>query len=208
MLGALCSLAVTLAVVWINLVMVHTTHDRISRNPKALAERPIAVVLGSQPGNEFTNKRLEAAARLYHTGIVRLILASGSNPTRYYNEPEAMKVSLIQLGVPAQAIVCDFAGFRTLDSVARAKYIFQIQKCIFVTQEFHLARTLYLARHHGIDGLGYSAEDASSWSARWQVGVREIAARVMAWLDIHLLATQPRYLGERQPLPLINSGQG
>ncbi len=194
------TLTFLLAVVWINLTMVHSTRDRITRRPEVLAGRPVAVVLGSQPDSAFTRKRLEAAARLYHAGIIRLILASGSNPTRYYNEPQAMKAGLIKLGVPAQAIVCDFAGFRTLDSVARAKHIFQIQRCIFVTQPFHLPRTLYLARHYGIDGLGYSAEDAEAWPARWHVGLREIAARVMAWLDIHLLATQPRYLGDKQPL--------
>ncbi len=41
-----------------------------------------------------------------------------------YNEPEKMKTALISAGIPAEDITQDFAGFRTLDSMIRAKEVF------------------------------------------------------------------------------------
>ncbi len=44
-----------------------------------------------------------------------------------------MKNNLIANGIPANKIYEDFAGFRTLDSVVRAKEIFGQNKVIFIS---------------------------------------------------------------------------
>ena len=40
------------------------------------------------------------------------------------HEPRQMRRALIQAGIPANAIYSDYAGFRTLDSIVRAKEVF------------------------------------------------------------------------------------
>ena len=49
------------------------------------------------------------------------LVVSGDNHVKGYDEPSDMKESLAKAGVPADRIVCDYAGFRTLDTVVRAK---------------------------------------------------------------------------------------
>ena len=82
---------------------------------------PVALVLGAQvypSGNPspFLAGRLVLAKRLYDTGKVRVILVSGDNMAREYNEPDAMRAYLIRAGVPADHVVADYAGFDTYDS--------------------------------------------------------------------------------------------
>ncbi len=49
----------------------------------------------------------------------------------------------------------DHAGFSTYDSIYRAKEIFQTEKVIIVTQEFHLYRSLYIASKLNLEAKGY-----------------------------------------------------
>ncbi len=52
----------------------------------------------------------------------------------------------------------DHAGFSTYESLYRARDIFQVQKVIIVTQEFHLARALFIARELGLEAYGVVAD--------------------------------------------------
>ncbi len=83
---------------------------------------------------------------------------SGDNPTENYDEPTTMKETAVKLGVPESDVVLDFAGRRTYDTCFRAKEIFEVQKAILVTQEFHQARALYLCSNLGIDSVGITAD--------------------------------------------------
>ena len=82
-----------------------------------------ALLLGTSPtladgrSNLYFAHRIRAAAKLYRTGKVRYIIASGDNRKHGYNEPEAMKAALIAQGIPAERIIPDYAGIRTLGSV-------------------------------------------------------------------------------------------
>lgn len=76
----------------------------------------------------------------------------------------------------------DFAGFRTLDSVLRAKEIFSLTEDItIISQPFHLERALFLAKLNQINAIGYGAADVNL-SYGMQTYIREIAAR---WLAIY-----------------------
>src|SRR6218665_49493 len=89
-----------------------------------------AVVLGTNKSlsngnpNLYFKYRIDAATELYNSGKIESIIVSGDNSVKGYNEPEQMKLDLIANGIPANKIYEDFAGFRTLDSVVRAKEIF------------------------------------------------------------------------------------
>lgn len=151
--------------------------------------------LGDGRENGFYRRRMAAAAALYAHGKCRRLVVSGDNRTASYNEPEDMKADLIALGVPAEAIVCDYAGRRTLDSVVRFKEVFGQESGIVVSQRFHNERAVFIARHRGIALHGFNAEDVDAYNG-FRTRVREVGSKAFAVLDV-LFGSQPRFLGER-----------
>ncbi len=174
---------------------------------KTVPEAPVAVVLGTSArladgrANLFFLPRMEAAAALFKAGKVKALIVSGDNGTQGYDEPTEMKRVLVQMGVPESQILCDYAGFRTLDSVVRAKEVFGQQRVIFVSQRFHNARAIYLARAFGIEAWGLNAADVPV-ALSVKTFLREKLACVKAVLDVNLLGTQPKFLGEKVVVPL------
>jgi SanA protein len=150
--------------------------------------------------NPFFRNRIEAAAALFKAGKVEYLIVSGNQarggrPRGGYDEPADMRDALIASGVPAARIYRDYAGFRTLDSIVRAKEVFGQDRVIVVSQPFHLARALFLARRKGLDDDGFAAKDPPlRFGVRTKL--REIGARVLALIDI-ATGVEPRYLGQR-----------
>ena len=149
-------------------------------------------------GNPFFRYRIEAAAALFKAGKVEYLIVSGSQarggrPRGGYDEPADMRDALISRGVPRERIYRDYAGFRTLDSIVRAREVFGQERVIVVSQPFHLSRALFLARWHGLDDIGFAARDVP---LRFGVRtyLREVAARLAAVLDV-MLDVEPRFLG-------------
>ena len=187
-------------------MVLSASRDRIHPDlTAAIPQTNAALVLGCAETlangrtNLYFRYRIEAAAELYHHGVIRHLIVSGDNSRKDYDEPTDMKNALIAKGIPADRIHCDYAGFRTLDSVLRARDIFQQDRIIIVSQEFHAQRAVYIARHHGIDASGFAAKDVTS-RAGLRTRLRENLARVKAVLDLHLLRTSPKVLGEPVPL--------
>lgn len=174
---------------------------------EGVPEAPVAVVLGTSArladgrANLFFLPRMEAATALFKAGRVKALIVSGDNGTQGYDEPTDMKRVLMQMGVPAEKVVCDYAGFRTLDSVARAKDVFGQQRVIFVSQRFHNARAIYLAQAFGIEAYGLDAKDVPV-ALSVKTFLREKLACVKAVLDVNVLGTKPRFLGEKVRVPL------
>lgn len=184
-----------------NFYVIHSTRDRVYDSIRDVPGRAVALVLGANSRSTLCENRVSAAAELYRAGKVRHILVSGDNHTRRYDEPTGMKQGLCELGVPERAITCDYAGFRTLDSVVRARKIFGQDKLIIVSQEFHLYRALAIARCNGIDAVAYCADyPPSGYPLRQRV--REAAARAVALLDLYVWNRQPRFLGRREAIEL------
>jgi SanA protein len=189
---------------WANWAVQDASSARIFTNARSVPARPVGIVLGTTPKihglkNLFFERRLDAAAALYKAGKVHCLLVSGDHGTRYYNEVGAMEKGLVKRGVPAAKIAEDHAGFRTLDSVVRAKKIFGIDRAVIVTDGFHLPRSLYLASHSGIDAVGLSSVPVPM-TVTIRPQFREIGARVLMMLDL-LVNRQPRFLGPREHLP-------
>lgn len=168
--------------------------------------RHVALVLGCSPRlrdgreNWFFRNRIECAAQLFREGKAHYLLVSGDNSRKEYDEPTAMKEALVQLGVPAQRIYLDYAGFSTLDSVVRAQAVFGQQEILIVSQKDHVMRALYIAAAHGIRAAGVAARDVG-FQAGLRTRVREALARVRTVLDIHVLGRTPHFLGPRVPIP-------
>jgi SanA protein len=146
--------------------------------------------------NLYYQYRIVAAAALYQSGKCKKIIVSGDNATVQYNEPMTMKRDLVKMGIKEEDVICDYAGFRTLDSIIRFKEIFGQKEGIVVSQKFHNTRAVYIGRSYGIELNGYNANDVTVYYG-FKTKLREVLSKVMCVLDVHLLYTQPRFLGEK-----------
>lgn len=144
--------------------------------------------------------RVATAAELYFDSKVQKLLMSGDNSEVNYNEPAAMKAYAIDLGVPAEDIILDYAGRRTYDTCFRAREIFHLEDVILVTQKFHLPRAIYTCNSLGVPAVGVSADRRDyrrRSSAFWNV--REMVATLVALWDVHITRPQP-VLGNPEPI--------
>ncbi len=145
--------------------------------------------------NYFFYNRTKAASTLFKSGKIQFVIISGDNSLSYYNEPADMKKELINAGVPDSVIFLDYAGFRTFDSMIRAKEVFGQTKFIVVSQQFHNERAIFIARKYGIEAYGYNAEDVNAYSG-FKTKIRELFARVKVFIDVYT-NKQPKFLGEK-----------
>ena len=177
------------------------SRDFISDDVNTLPKEKVALVLGTskilQNGyqNAYFYHRIDAAEQLYKSGKASYIIVSGDNSVKGYNEPEDMKLELIARGIPEEKIYEDFAGFRTLDSIIRAKEIFGQEGFIIISQKFHNERAVFLARHYGINAYGYNATDVARYSGL-KIQIRERFARVKVFIDL-IFGVKPKFGGEK-----------
>ncbi|MGW2550354.1 SanA/YdcF family protein [Streptomyces sp. NPDC001635] len=160
----------------------------------------VAVVFGAglwdgEP-SPYLAHRLDAAARLYRAGRIEVVLVTGDNSRKDYDEPGAMRDYLAGHGVPRARVVTDYAGFDTWDSCVRAKKIFGVDRAVLISQGFHIRRAVALCQAAGVTSYGVGVDDKHD--ATWYYGgTREIFAAGKAALDV-LFHPGPRFLGPRE----------
>lgn len=166
----------------------------------------VGLVLGSSKTikgrtNLFFKYRIEAAASLYHSGKVKHLLVSGDNHYAGYDEATDMRDALMAAGVPDSCITLDYAGFRTLDSVVRCKYVFGQNAVVIISQQFHNERALFIAQRYGMHAVGFNAQDVPS-NYSWRTRLREYVARLAAVADLYVFHTAPKFLGKKVVIPV------
>lgn len=204
-------LGAALSVGWADRVCRAASASRIFRTTEQTPRNEVALVLGTSRTtrkgylNLHFTQRINAAAELYRAGKVQHLLVSGDNHIAGYDEPTDMRNALAAQGIPTNAITCDYAGFRTLDSVLRANTVFGLRKFTIVTEEFHCPRALWIAQQHGLDVVAFAAPDLS---ARWtlRVKARESLARVLCGLDLYVWNRRPKFPGPPEPITLTAVG--
>ena len=144
--------------------------------------------------------RVQTAVTLYQQGKVDKLLMSGDNSLIEHNEPEAMRQYALERGVSDEDIILDYAGRRTYDTCYRAKHIFQVDTAILITQEFHMARALFLCNWFDVESVGvesnnrnFSNRSLSYWN------FRELFATFQAAWDVLITKPLP-VLGEPEPI--------
>ena len=168
------------------------TYDDINNIPK----NNVGLVLGASKWtssgriNLFYQHRVDAAVALYKAGKINYILVSGDNGRKDYDEPSDFKNDLVAKGIPEAHIFLDYAGFRTLDSIVRAKEIFGQNAITIISQQFHNERAIYIAQHYDIEAIAYNAKDV------YKTPPREYLARTKARLDL-LFNVKPKFLGDK-----------
>ncbi len=200
-LVAVLLVAVVAVLLLPRLVISVDAQSRIFRKEDAPARR-IAIVFGAglslngNPSPELSD-RVATAVDLYRAGKVDKLLMSGDNRFLDYNEPGSMRRYAMQLGVPAHAIVQDYAGRRTYDTCYRAGHIFGVQDAVLVTQEYHLPRALYTCNTMGLHAIGVIADRAKTFHLYGNL--RELPATLAALWEVNISHPQP-VLGNPEPI--------
>ncbi len=191
---------ITISIYVPNKIITNNADQKTFTNTQQIPKNKVGIVLGTPKFvsngliNLYYQYRLEAAAQLFKAKKVDFILASGDNLTSN-DELFVFKEDLVKLGIPADKIFLDYAGFRTLDSMVRAKEIFGQESITIISQKFHNERAIYLAEKFDIKAIGFNAKDVSSDYGRY-TAFREYLARTKAVLDI-IIGKQPKFLGEK-----------
>lgn len=192
-------------IAWANYSIRKDSSPFVSYQISDVPETKTALLLGTgktlsngMPNAYFYN-RIQAATDLFKSGKIQYIIVSGDNSSKDYNEPEDMQLALMKYGIPQDRIVMDHAGFRTLDSVVRAKDIFGQNKLVIISQKFHNERAVFLARENGMEAFGFNAADVNKY-AGLKTNLREYLAKTKVYWDL-LFGVQPKFGGEKIIIP-------
>lgn len=194
-------LAPILLIVVCNYTIAMAAEGKTYSSTTDIPKNRVGLVLGtsnkltSGRSNPYYTHRINATIKLYKARKIDFILVSGDNSTKYYNEPETFKKDLIKAGIPSEKIFLDYAGFRTLDSMVRAKNVFGLDSVTVISQKFHNERAVYLAEKKGLKAIGFNATDVPTQQGL-KVKIREYFARVKVFLDV-LFNTQPKFYGDK-----------
>ncbi|MCJ8329365.1 MAG: YdcF family protein [Lentisphaeria bacterium] len=183
-----------------NAYTIFRTHYRVYTELEEVPQAEFALLFGCKPGSTYLEARIDAAAELYKAGKVKHILVSGDNHIVTYDEASVMKAGLILRGIPEKDISCDYAGFRTLDTIARAKLVFDLESCIIVSQKYHSYRALLIADSYELDAIAYSAK-LPPWQ-RKRNAIRESLARSWNPIELYILNRQAKFTGPYEPILL------
>ncbi|UWX60169.1 YdcF family protein [Chryseobacterium oranimense] len=192
-------------IAWANYSIRKESSALVSYNISDVPETKVALLLGTGKNlnngmpNAYFYNRIQAAIDLYKSGKIKYIIVSGDNSTKDYNEPEDMQLTLMKYGIPKDRIIMDHAGFRTLDSVVRAKEIFGQNKLVIISQKFHNERAVFLAKKNGIEAFGYNANDVNKY-AGLKTNLREYLAKTKVYWDL-IFRVQPKFGGEKIQIP-------
>lgn len=194
-------LSVALFTLWANHIISTSTNHLVTNDISKIGVWKTGLLLGTskylagERKNDYFFYRIEAAVELYRKGAIRNIIISGDNSTKDYNEPLDMKRELVNNGIPDSVIYLDYAGFRTLDAVVRAKAIFGQDSLVVISQQFHNERAIFIALKNGITACGYNAKDVRLASG-FMTKVREYFARDKVFID-DLFGVEPKFYGEK-----------
>lgn len=195
---AVCLISLFLSNYWIN----SNTKTQLYTDVNEIPFRKVGLVLGASKktirgtNNFYFSYRIQAAYELFKAHKVQYLLVSGDNHVKGYDEPSDMREALMALGVPDSCIVLDYAGFRTLDSVVRCNEVFGEDSITIISQEFHNQRALFIANKNNIQAIGFNAQEVNK-NYSFKTRLREYFARVKCVLDIYVLYTSPKFLGEK-----------
>ena len=138
--------------------------------------------------------RIDAAVSLARSGRIKVIVTSGTAV-----HAETMAAQLRAAGV-ACPIVEDPYGWRTLDSVLRAKAYYPDDHVVFVSQGWHCVRALWLADDAHLRASAYPAAFGEGWRP-FQGALRDCLAKPKAvWDRLNgnpLTAPVPAHAGNR-----------
>jgi SanA protein len=125
--------------------------------------------------SDILQDRVDTAIELYKAKKVNKLIMSGAE-----NEAESMTKYALKNGVSEKDVIKDPKGLSTIESIRNAK---DYDEMIIVTQSFHMPRSIYLARHLGIDAVGM-VSDKRTYEKIFDFTKREILASSNAMMEL------------------------
>ena len=177
-----------------NQIVVNNAEGKVSSDIDSIKYNKVGLLLGTTPQarfdritNYFFIYRIDAAEQLYKARKIDQILISGDeNSLDGVNETECMRDLLVARGIPANAIILDGKGYRTISSVINANKVYGLKSFTIISQKFHNERAIYQAEH-----LGLAVENIQAYNAKMPTSrraflttIREYFARVKMFMDL------------------------
>ncbi len=146
------------------------------------------IVLGAQVKADGTPSvqlswRLDAAVSAYEQHAVPVVVCGARGKDEPMPEAEAMRLYLEERGIPAEDILEDPDSFNTRQNLINAQRLLSsresIQRVLIVTSDYHVPRSMALARDLGYDASGLGspckpeywlknhAREALAWIKYW-----------------------------------------
>ncbi len=203
-IGVLVAVALFwLPTVYANLMTRSVRYDLTRTSAADVPQKDVAMVFGARVYSNgdlspYLQWRVQTAVKLYDAHRVKKLLMTGDNSRKRYNEPVAMQRYAMQLGVPKDDIVLDYAGFSTYESCYRARDIFAVKSAILVTQGYHLPRAVVTCKSFGLDVVGVDAVRTDGGSS---IEAREWLASVKMVPEL-MFKPKPTFLGKAEPIVL------
>ena len=123
--------------------------------------------------------RLDAAYEAYVQKAVPVVVCGAKGGDEPVPEAEAMKQYLMERGVPERNIMTDPNSFNTNQNLKNASALLKdlsgIRKVLIVTSDYHVPRSLALARDLGFDAAGMGSPCKPEY---W---LKNHAREVLAW---------------------------
>lgn len=194
-----------LALYFCNKNVEKLSEGKLYSNADSIPYNKVGLLLGtskylnSGQVNRYYQYRIDATKQLVQSGKIKYVIASGDNSRQSYDEPTQMKADLVAAGIDSTIIFLDYAGFRTFDSMIRAKEIFGQDSLTIISQPFHNQRALFIANKENMFAIGFNAKDVST-NVGFKTQLREKFARVKVYLD-YLLGKEPKFLGPKVQIP-------
>jgi vancomycin permeability regulator SanA len=174
-----------LALLLINLDVRTALLGHLYPDAAAAPAAPVTLVLGAEVyadgrPSPALQSRLDVAIDLLRGGKTHLLVMSGGNGTF---EVTAMRDYVAARGVPAELVIPDAGGDRTMSSCTNARQQFPGVRVLVVSQADHVARATFICRRIGVDADGVAAPEFTGdrLIAYW---IRERFALVLAWLEV------------------------
>lgn len=187
---------VLLLIVVSHFVVVWNASGKTYDNVAAIPHNKVGVLLATSPitpdgaHNFYFDNRIKAADELYKAGKIDVIIASGGDYTKTQtigcDEPKAILDSLVARGIPADKILLDYDGTRTLNSIEKAKEVYGLDSLTLISQKYHNERAIFLADKYDIYAVAYNAEPSPIRRNRIKNTLREYLARVKMFIDLSL----------------------
>lgn len=177
-----------------DVVVTRNASGKTYEDVDSVPHRRVGLVLGTSPistwngrRNYYFDYRVKAGADLYKAGKVDWLVVSGGdyrNTENGYDEPVAMRDSLMKQGVDSTRVILDYDGTRTLNSIAKMRDGYCQDSIIIISQEYHNERALYQAKHLGLDAIAFNAKTPGRYTSWWRNRGREVLARVKLFIDV------------------------
>ncbi len=201
--GFITGIILILCILLLDFYIIKSTKNQLFTEVTSVKKSYTGLVLGARVYKSgglslILKDRVETALKLYQSKKIKRFLLSGDHGTKSYDEVNAMKNYLVNLGVPEKDIFLDHAGFDTYDSLVRAKKIFLVNDVIIITQKFHLKRSLFIANNTGLNAQGFVC-DSHNYGIAKTMFIREKLANIKAFIEI-FLHLKPTYLGKKIPI--------